>query len=153
MNHKEYLEAVETLNRWAKAYYTDDNPIASDDEYDALYHKVVEFESQNPNLKAIFSPTNRVGGEILEQFEKLAHKARMWSMEDIFSDDELLAWIERGDKRSQRFFVEPKFDGASLNLTYENGVLKSAATRGEGESGEDVTNNAKVSSSIPCKIP
>ena len=153
MNHKEYLEAVETLNRWAKAYYTDDNPIASDDEYDALYHKVVEFESQNPNLKAIFSPTNRVGGEILEQFEKLAHKARMWSMEDIFSDDELLAWIERGDKRSQRFFVEPKFDGASLNLTYENGVLKSAATRGDGDIGEDVTNNAKVISSIPFKIP
>ena len=153
MNHKEYLEAVETLNRWAKAYYTDDNPIASDDEYDALYHKVVEFESQNPNLKAIFSPTNRVGGEILEQFEKIAHKARMWSMEDIFSDDELLAWIERGDKRSQRFFVEPKFDGASLNLTYENGVLKSAATRGDGDIGEDVTNNAKVISSIPFKIP
>ena len=153
MNHKEYLEAVETLNRWAKAYYTDDNPIARDDEYDALYHKVVEFESQNPNLKAIFSPTNRVGGEILEQFEKLAHKARMWSMEDIFSDDELLAWIERGDKRSQRFFVEPKFDGASLNLTYENGVLKSAATRGDGDIGEDVTNNAKVISSIPFKIP
>ncbi len=153
MNHKEYLEAVETLNRWAKAYYTDDNPIASDDEYDALYHKVVEFESQNPNLKAVFSPTNRVGGEILEQFEKLAHKARMWSMEDIFSDDELLAWIERGDKRSQRFFVEPKFDGASLNLTYENGVLKSAATRGDGDIGEDVTNNAKVISSIPFKIP
>ena len=98
MNHKEYLEAVETLNRWAKAYYTDDNPIASDDEYDALYHKVVEFESQNPNLKAIFSPTNRVGGEILEQFEKLAHKARMWSMEDIFFYYELLAWIERRDK-------------------------------------------------------
>ncbi|MDY5519563.1 NAD-dependent DNA ligase LigA [Campylobacter lanienae] len=153
MNHKEYLEAVETLNRWAKAYYTDDNPIASDDEYDALYHKVVEFESQNPNLKAIFSPTNRVGGEILEQFEKIAHKARMWSMEDIFSDDELLAWIERGDKRLQRFFVEPKFDGASLNLTYENGVLKSAATRGDGDIGEDVTNNAKVISSIPFKIP
>lgn len=153
MNQKEYLEAVETLNRWAKAYYTDDNPIASDDEYDALYHKVVEFESQNPNLKAIFSPTNRVGGEILEQFEKIAHKARMWSMEDIFSDDELLAWIERGDKRSQRFFVEPKFDGASLNLTYENGVLKSAATRGDGDIGEDVTNNAKVISSIPFKIP
>lgn len=153
MNHKEYLEAVETLNRWAKAYYTDDNPIASDDEYDALYHKVVEFESQNPNLKAIFSPTNRVGGEILEQFEKIAHKARMWSMEDIFSDDELLAWIERGDKRSQRFFVETKFDGASLNLTYENGVLKSAATRGDGDIGEDVTNNAKVISSIPFKIP
>ncbi|ARR00737.1 NAD-dependent DNA ligase LigA [Campylobacter porcelli] len=153
MNQKEYLEAVDTLNIWAKAYYTDDIPIASDDEYDALYHKVVKFEKENPSLKVLFSPTNRIGGEILDQFEKLAHKARMWSMEDIFSDDELLAWIERGDKGSQRFFVEPKFDGASLNLTYENGILKSAATRGDGEIGEDVTNNAKVISSIPLKIP
>ena len=153
MNQKEYLESVNKLNDWARAYYTKDTPIASDDEYDALYHKVVEFERLNPELKAIFSPTNRVGGEILEQFEKLPHRARMWSMEDIFSDDELLAWIERGDKGAQRFFVEPKFDGASLNLTYENGVLISAATRGDGSIGEDVTSNARVISSVPLQIP
>ena len=153
MNQKEYLEAVNKLNDWARAYYTDDTPMASDDEYDALYHKVVEFERLNPDLKAVFSPTNRVGGEILEQFTKLSHKARMWSMEDIFSDDELLAWIERGKKGEQRFFVEPKFDGASLNLTYENGVLISAATRGDGSIGEDVTSNARVISSVPLQIP
>lgn len=153
MNYNEYLKAVEQLNHWARAYYTQDLPIASDDEYDGLYRKVAKFELENPNLKVEFSPTNRVGGEILEQFEKISHRARMWSMEDIFSDDELLAWIERGQKSGQRFFVEPKFDGASLNLTYENGVLVSAATRGDGAIGEDVTNNAKVISSVPLQIP
>lgn len=152
MNYDEYLKAVETLNNWARAYYTLDNPIATDSEYDELYQKIEIYERQNPQNKVSFSPTNRVGGEVLESFEKSNHIAQMWSMEDIFDFDELLAWLERGDKSKFDFYIEPKFDGASLNLLYENGELVKATTRGDGISGENVTNNAKVISSIPLKI-
>lgn len=152
MNYDEYLKAVETLNSWARAYYTLDNPIATDSEYDELYQKIEIYERQNPQNKVSFSPTNRVGGEVLESFEKSNHIAQMWSMEDIFDFDELLAWLERGDKSKFDFYIEPKFDGASLNLLYENGELVKATTRGDGISGENVTNNAKVISSIPLKI-
>ncbi|ALV24819.1 DNA ligase, NAD-dependent [Campylobacter iguaniorum] len=151
MDKFEYEKAITSLNLWAKAYYTDDKPIASDAEYDELYRQVEQFEEQNPSLKLSYSPTNRVGGAVLDEFKKSTHLAKMWSMEDIFSDDELLAWIGRGDK-SGEFFAEPKFDGASLNLLYENGKLIKAATRGDGSIGEDVTNNALVINSIPLQI-
>ncbi len=117
-----------------------------------LYKKVETFENEFPDLKVSYSPTNRVGDAVSEGFEKINHKAKMWSMEDIFDDNELLAWLERGEKAGFEFFVEPKFDGASLNLTYENGVLISAGTRGNGETGENVTQNAKVINSIPLQI-
>ncbi|CAM2780947.1 NAD-dependent DNA ligase LigA [Campylobacter hyointestinalis] len=152
MDKNEYLKAVDTLNLWAKAYYTNDAPIASDAEYDELYAKTLKFEDENPELKVPYSPTCRVGGEILSEFQKSSHLERMWSMEDIFSDEELDAWILRGDKTGLEFFVEPKFDGASLNLLYENGKLVKAATRGDGSIGEDVTHNARVISSIPLQI-
>lgn len=152
MDKNEYLKAVDTLNLWAKAYYTNDAPIASDAEYDELYAKTLKFEDENPELKVPYSPTCRVGGEILSEFQKSSHLERMWSMEDIFSDEELDAWILRGDKTGLEFFVEPKFDGASLNLLYENGKLIKAATRGDGSIGEDVTHNARVISSIPLQI-
>lgn len=152
MSEAEYLKAVETLNIWAKAYYTQDNPLATDIEYDVLYKKVETFENEFPDLKVSYSPTNRVGDAVSEGFEKINHKAKMWSMEDIFDDNELLAWLERGEKAGLEFFVEPKFDGASLNLTYENGILISAGTRGNGETGENVTQNAKVINSIPLQI-
>ena len=152
MDKKEYLEAVDTLNAWAKAYYTDDAPIATDEEYDELYHKVLEFERANPGDISMFSPTKRVGGEVSEGFIKARHGARMWSMEDIFSFDELLAWLKRGDKEGLEFALQPKFDGASLNLLYENGALVRAITRGDGITGEDVTSNAKVIKNIPLQI-
>ena len=152
MDKKEYLEAVDTLNAWAKAYYTDDAPIATDEEYDELYHKVLEFERVNPGEISMFSPTKRVGGEVSEGFVKARHGARMWSMEDIFSFDELLAWLKRGDKERLEFALQPKFDGASLNLLYENGALVRAITRGDGITGEDVTSNAKVIKNIPLQI-
>ena len=152
MTKKEYETAVDTLNAWAKAYYTDDTPIATDEEYDELYHKVLEFERSNPGDISMFSPTKRVGGEISEGFIKARHGARMWSMEDIFSFDELLAWLKRGDKEGLEFALQPKFDGASLNLLYENGALVRAITRGDGITGEDVTSNAKVIKNIPLQI-
>ena len=152
MTKKEYETAVDTLNAWAKAYYTDDAPIATDEEYDGLYHKVLDFERANPGDISIFSPTKRVGGEVSEGFVKARHGARMWSMEDIFSFDELLAWLKRGDKEGLEFALQPKFDGASLNLLYENGALVRAITRGDGITGEDVTSNAKVIKNIPLQI-
>ncbi|MFC2572047.1 MAG: NAD-dependent DNA ligase LigA [Campylobacter sp.] len=152
MTKKEYETAVDTLNAWAKAYYTDDAPIATDEEYDELYHKVLDFERINPGDISIFSPTKRVGGEVSEGFIKARHGARMWSMDDIFSFDELLAWLKRGDKEGLEFALQPKFDGASLNLLYENGALVRAITRGDGITGEDVTSNAKVIKNIPLQI-
>ena len=152
MTKKEYETAVDTLNAWAKAYYTDDAPIATDEEYDELYHKVLEFERANPGDISMFSPTKRVGGAVSEGFIKARHGARMWSMEDIFSFDELLAWLKRGDKEGLEFALQPKFDGASLNLLYENGALVRAITRGDGITGEDVTSNAKVIKNIPLQI-
>lgn len=153
MTKNEYEKSVDILNLWARAYYTQDEPMASDDEYDALYHKVLEFEKNNPNDVSLFSPTKRIGGEISDKFSKANHIKQMWSMEDIFDKDELNAWIKRGDKDRFSFVALPKFDGASLNLLYENGVLVRAITRGDGVVGEDVTQNAKVIKSIPLKIP
>lgn len=153
MNYDEYRSAVDTLNAWARAYYTDDKPIASDEEYDELYSQAEKFEQQNPALALPYSPTRRIGGAISEGFSKLAHGAQMWSMEDIFDDADLLAWLARGEKGGAQFYVEPKFDGASLNLTYEGGVLISAATRGDGLIGEDVTQNARAIKSVPLQIP
>ena len=153
MNYDEYRSAVDTLNAWARAYYTDDRPIASDEEYDELYSQAEKFEEQNPELALPYSPTRRIGGAISEGFSKLAHGAQMWSMEDIFDDADLLAWLARGEKSGAQFYVEPKFDGASLNLTYEGGVLISAATRGDGLVGEDVTQNARAIKSVPLQIP
>jgi len=153
MNYDDYKSAVETLNLWAKAYYRDDSPLATDEEYDELYHKVLEFENKNPNLALPNSPTNRVGYEISEGFSKRAHLAKMWSMEDIFDEGEFKAWLKRGEKETFELFCEPKFDGASLNLFYENGALQCAITRGDGSVGEDVTGNARVIESIPARIP
>ncbi|MDD3343786.1 MAG: NAD-dependent DNA ligase LigA [Sulfurospirillaceae bacterium] len=154
MNHQEYLEKIKRANAWAKAYYVDDAPLASDEEYDTLYHEILAFEQQNPLFIDVNSPTKRVGGVVLEGFEKAAHLARMWSMEDVFDMAELDLWIERVKKAKENFtfYCEPKFDGASLNLIYEYGVLKQAITRGDGTIGEDVTENIKTIGSIPLCI-
>ncbi|MCR4942404.1 MAG: NAD-dependent DNA ligase LigA [Campylobacter sp.] len=151
-NKKDYDEAVELLNLWAKAYYTDDEPLASDEEYDKLYHQVLDFEKIHPEQISLFSPTKRVGGAVSEKFSKAMHIKKMWSMEDIFDDGELLAWLKRGEKSSESFVCEPKFDGASLNLLYENGILLRAISRGDGITGEDVTQNALTIGSIPQRI-
>ncbi|MDR2635519.1 MAG: NAD-dependent DNA ligase LigA [Campylobacteraceae bacterium] len=154
MNHQEYKKALAELNLWAHAYYVLDAPIATDEEYDRLYHAVLEYEKENPSLIDAASPTQRVGAEVLESFTKAAHLSRMWSMEDVFNEQDLDEWITRvyKTKRDFTFYCEPKFDGASLNLIYENGRLKQAVTRGDGVQGEDVTNNIKTVRSIPLSI-
>ncbi len=154
MNENEYKKNIDLLNAWAKAYYVDDNPIASDEEYDALYHQVLNFEKEYPAKIDENSPTKRVGGVVLEGFSKAKHLKRMWSMEDVFDVDELNAWIKRVEKTSTNFtlYCEPKFDGASLNIIYENGKLKQAITRGDGSIGEDVSENIRTIGSIPLVI-
>lgn len=154
MIEEEYKNKVSLLKKYAKAYYQDDAPLITDEEYDLLYREVKEIENNHPELIDEESPTQRIGGEIIEAFEKAKHIERMWSLEDVFNNDELKAWIERANKQGkvEAFVCEPKFDGASLNLIYENGALKQAITRGDGETGEDVTHNVKTISSIPLAI-
>jgi len=154
MNYEEYKEKVKLLNKLSYYYYVLDDPQASDEEYDRLYREVVEYEKNHPDKVLKESPTNRVGDVLLEGFKKAKHISRMWSMEDVFNKQELIEWVERIQKSFDEvsFVCEPKFDGASLNLIYENGFLKQAITRGDGVVGEDVTSNAKTIFSIPLKI-
>lgn len=142
------------LNKWANDYYVFDNPTASDEEYDKLNREILSFEEQNPSLADENSPTMRVGGVIRDEFSKAKHIKRMWSMEDVFNNDELEEWVNRVEKNAgvQEFFCEPKFDGASMNLLYENGKLVRAITRGDGVEGEEVTQNVRTIRSIPLEI-
>ena len=148
-----YKDDVALLKKYAHYYYVLDDPLVTDQEYDRLYHKVLDYERSHPEAIDPQSPTQRVGGVVLEGFVKAKHKSRMWSMEDVFDAKELQAWIERNSLRDQTFYIEPKFDGASLNLIYEGGELQRAITRGNGVEGEDVTNNIKTVQSIPLQIP
>jgi DNA ligase (NAD+) len=154
---EQYNEEVNLLISWAKAYYVEDNPLATDEEYDKLNKQVLAYEQLNPSHIHKNTPTQRVGGIVLEGFVKANHLSAMWSQEDVFNTEELNNWIKRAGKLSEikntLFLCEPKFDGASLNLIYEHGVLKQAITRGDGKTGEDVTNNAKTIHSIPLEIP
>ncbi len=154
MDSIEYKNSVEILKKWAYAYYVEDNPLATDEEYDKLYHKVLEYEKENPDNILDDSPTKRVGGVIRDGFTKAKHILRMWSMEDVFSQDEVKEWLERVKKGvgETDFFCEPKFDGASMNLIYIDGKLNQAITRGNGAIGEDVTENVKTIRSIPLTI-
>ena len=154
MNYEEYKEKVKLLNKLAYYYYVLDDPQASDEEYDTLYHEVVKYEKEHPDDILPDSPTNRVGDLLLEGFNKAKHLTKMWSMEDVFDHDELMEWVQRVQKSfdTVSFVCEPKFDGASLNIIYENGLLKQAITRGDGVEGEDVTVNIKTIRSIPLSI-
>lgn len=155
MNSYDYTTQLQKLKDMAYAYYVLDDPIATDEDYDHLYRAIKEFEEKYPHLIDPTSPTQRVGGAPLEEFEKNTHLERMWSLDDVFNPDELKEWIDRILKHypSTSFVCSPKLDGASLNLYYENGFLQSATTRGDGESGELVTQNAKTIHSIPLSIP
>jgi len=155
-DYSDYKKAVETLKKWAYHYYVLDNPLVTDEEYDRLYHEVERYEREHPEKIDPSSPTQRVGDVVLEGFQKAKHLSRMWSMEDVFNENDFLDWVGRVKRilshNDFSFYIEPKFDGASLNLVYENGKLVRAETRGDGEIGEDVTLNAKTINSIPLEI-
>jgi len=154
MNNIEYLNAVEKLNLYAKHYYVLDDPITTDEVYDKLYHEVVEYEEKNPNEISDNSPTQRVGDAVSEGFTKEPHLSRMWSLEDIFDSEGLEKWLTKTYKLNKNitFYCEPKYDGASLNLIYEDGKLIKGITRGDGTVGELITQNVKTIKSIPLEI-
>lgn len=151
MDYKEYLEKVSLAKKYALAYYQKDEPLASDEEYDKLIRELRAFENDNKSLISSDSPNQNIGSVIQSEFKKIKHLSKMWSMEDVFNEEELIAWAKRA-KCDKDFFVEPKFDGASLNLLYENGVLISGATRGDGELGEDISLNVLEIDNIPKNI-
>ncbi len=153
-NHKQYHQKIQKLIKWAHAYYVEDDPTATDEEYDKLYHQVLDYEEQHPDEIAADSPTKRVGGVIRGEFSKAEHILRMWSMEDVFTIDEVGEWIARVEKTEDNpsYVCEPKFDGASMNLLYENGELVRAITRGDGVIGEEVTDNVRTIRSVPLSI-
>lgn len=153
-SHEQYALEIQKMISWAHAYYVEDNPLATDEEYDQLSRECLAYEQTYPQNTHPNSPNKRVGGYVLEGFEKASHLSRMWSQEDVFDTQELVDWINRAKKvnTNLEFMCEPKFDGASLNLIYENGLLKQAITRGDGSIGEDVTNNVKTIHSIPLQI-
>lgn len=154
-NEKLRLSELKNLiNYHAKKYYTDDEPEISDYEYDMLYRELIEIETSHPELKTPDSPSVRVGGAILERFDAVTHAVFMNSLQDAFSFDELRAFDERVKKdiENAQYIVEPKIDGLSVSLIYENGIFTRGATRGDGAVGEDVTENLKTIRSLPLKL-
>ncbi len=154
LNLQEYKDAVALLNRYAYYYYVKDDPITTDEVYDKLYHQVLDYELNNTQDILQNSPTQRVGDSISQKFIKVKHKSKMWSLEDVFNEQELQKWLIRVLKFNNNisFYCEPKYDGASLNLLYNHGKLIQAITRGDGMQGEDITNNAITIKSIPLFI-
>ncbi len=147
-------ELRKTLTYHAKRYYVFDDPEISDFEYDRLYAELVRLEEENPQYFDPTSPTCRVGGTPLDKFEKVTHSVQMNSLSDVFDYEEIRDFVERmaGIVEKPVFSVEPKIDGLSVALTYENGILVNGATRGDGTVGEDVTQNIKTINSIPLSI-
>lgn len=148
-------ELVELLNRYAYEYYTKDAPSVSDSEYDQLYRELVELEAAHPDEILPESPTHRVGGVVLKGFTKYQHQYPLYSLQDAFSREELEAFDQRVRKEfpSISYVCELKIDGLSISLTYENGVLVTGATRGDGSIGEDITENLKRVKDIPLVLP
>lgn len=148
-------ELVELLNRYAYEYYTKDAPSVSDSEYDQLYRELVELETAHPDEILPESPTHRVGGVVLKGFTKYQHQYPLYSLQDAFSREELEAFDQRVRKEfpSISYVCELKIDGLSISLTYENGVLVTGATRGDGSVGEDITENLKRVRDIPLVLP
>lgn len=147
-------ELVALLNRYAKEYYTEDKPTVSDSEYDKLYRELVELEKAHPEQVLPDSPTHRVGGLVLEGFEKYEHEYPLYSLQDAFSRQELDDFDQRvkAEFPDASYMAELKIDGLSVSLTYVNGVLQVGATRGDGSVGENITENLKRVKDIPLQL-
>ena len=153
--NKRMNELVALLNRYASEYYTSDNPSVSDSEYDRLYRELVELETAYPDQVLADSPTHRVGGKVLDGFEKYSHQYPLYSLQDAFSREELEAFDARVRKEVAHptYICELKIDGLSISLTYEKGILVAGATRGDGSVGENITENLKRVKDIPLTLP
>lgn len=152
---KEITKLRREIEHYARLYYVYDSPAISDYEYDRLMQRLKALEEQNPQLITPDSPTQRVGGEALSQFEPVTHQVPLESLTDVFSYDELFSFGERMDTLvagEHDYTVEPKVDGLSMSLEYENGVFVRGATRGDGVTGENVTENLRTVRSLPLRI-
>ncbi len=147
-------ELINIINDASIKYYVDDNPSITDQEYDDYYNELLKLEEKYPNLKRSDSPTLRVGGKVVDKFEKVTHESPMLSFDDIFNEDEIVLFDERIKKTcpNATYTLEPKMDGLSGSLLYEKGVLKRAATRGDGLIGENITHNVETIKSVPLRL-
>lgn len=147
-------ELVEILNKANYEYYVLDNPRITDQEFDKYLRELIELEQKYPELSRDDSPTKRVGGEVLESFKKIKHQIPMMSLSNVFNESEIIAFDNRIKKEgiNPKYVCELKIDGLSVSLHYKNGILETAATRGDGVTGEDITNNVKTIKTIPLKL-
>lgn len=150
------LELRKAIDKYRYEYHVLDRATISDAALDSLKHELYQLEQEHPDLVTPDSPTQRVGGKALAKFPKVTHKRRMLSMEDVFTPEEFGAWYRRvaklGDRERFDVFCMPKVDGLALSIVYEDGLLKSAATRGDGSVGEDVTANVRTIESVPLTL-
>lgn len=151
---KKAKEIRETLNRWSYEYYVLDNPSITDYEYDMLQNELKAIENEFPDLITPDSPTQRVGGMAENTFNKVTHEVKMDSLQDLFDEESMESFVSKikKDYPEAEFVVEPKIDGLSVSLEYENGIFVRGSTRGDGFIGEDVTENLKTIKSIPLRI-
>lgn len=147
-------ELIDYINKASYEYYVLDNPTITDQEYDDYYNELLSIEEKYPELKREDSPTNRVGGAVLDKFEKVTHDHSMLSFDDIFNEEEIILFDERIKKvvSTAHYTLEPKMDGLSGSLIYKNGILVRGATRGDGVTGEDITTNIKTIKSVPLRL-
>lgn len=147
-------ELIDYINKASYEYYVLDNPTITDQEYDDYYNELLSIEEKYPELKREDSPTNRVGGAVLDKFEKVTHDHPMLSFDDIFNEEEITLFDERIKKvvSTAHYTLEPKMDGLSGSLIYKKGVLVRGATRGDGVTGEDITTNIKTIKSVPLRL-
>jgi len=156
MTKEEYLALVDKLNYYNYRYYVKNDPVVSDYEYDQLLKQLIEIEAKHPEYKVPYSPTEKIGSDIVDKINTVEHEIRMYSLDNVYNIAELENFIGKILKevklRDTYFTVEPKIDGAAISVIYENGLFKQALTRGDGEFGEDVTHNVKTIKSLPLKI-
>ncbi len=153
---KRIQELRKSLNYHSKLYYINDAPEISDYEYDRLFYELVKLEEENPEFLTEDSPTQRVGGAALDKFEKVMHQVRMVSLSDVFSYEEIYDFVRKTEAilgHGTKFSVEPKIDGLSVSLAYQNGKFTVGSTRGDGLIGENVTENLKTVRTIPLSLP
>lgn len=151
---KRYDELIELIEKANYEYYTLDNPTITDREYDNLMSELLDIESKYPEIKRKDSPSEKVGGEVISEFKKVNHKVPMFSISDVFNESEIIDFDEKIRKEfpNVNYVCELKIDGLAVSLIYEDGIFKSAATRGNGTIGEDITHNVKTISSLPLRL-
>ena len=156
MNAKEKIEQLrKELSQHNYNYYVLDNPTISDYEFDTKLKELQDLEAQYPEFDDPNSPTKRVGGEVTKNFQTVVHENRMYSLDNSYSEEDLLEWETRIKKMIDgniQYTCELKYDGASISLTYENGRLMRAVTRGDGVQGDDVTANVRTIKSVPLQL-